>query len=266
MKKSMRSSSKPLNTLEIIRHGKISEHSVGRVKPVGLVGQRFTIIELLVVIAIITILAGMLLPALSKARDMANRIKCAGNLAQVAKASHMYIGDNNDVVMTYNNGTVGCMWNDPGPDGLLYPYLKQQGSVGASSAKSIFCPARESHGSKYGYNAGVYKTAGYGLSNSEKWMVCKFTDFKKPSSTMMFGDNHRAQFLTDSYDQAMYSTNGYLVPHNKTAVFTYCDARVDFRPLKDIPSGIKRNKNNYVPFWLPRPDPSNPSEYTQEIW
>src|ERR1041385_343740 len=104
--------------------------------------RAFTLLELLVVIAIIGVLASLLLPALSRSKESAQRIKCMSNLHQFGLAAQMYFDDNAGICFRYTSGqTNGGQlfwfgWLGPGAEGerpfdattgALFPYLQGRG-------------------------------------------------------------------------------------------------------------------------------------------
>ena len=91
----------------------------------------FTLVEILVVLAIVILLAGLLFPVLSSARDNARTTTCASNLRQIGQAMTLYLQDNGQRY-PLNTQPPGCTWVDS-----IYPYVK--------STQVFFCPS-----TKYG--------------------------------------------------------------------------------------------------------------------
>ena len=213
--------------------------------------KAFTLIELLVVIAIIAILAAMLLPALAKAKQKAQGMRCLNNLKQLQLSWIMYAGDYNDLMVTNgfdpNNvwvlGDVGV--NSPTPTdltntiriqkGLLFPYSKSVGIYVCPTAKAIkpaganFSAVAVRHYSIGGRMGGDPGTENTVLPGYPAYTKVSAVRNPGPSEALVFVEES-ANTIDDGYfavNSIAQWQNSPSIRHALSSMFSFVDGHVE---------------------------------------
>ncbi|HKS36373.1 MAG TPA: prepilin-type N-terminal cleavage/methylation domain-containing protein [Verrucomicrobiae bacterium] len=159
--------------------------------------RAFSLIELLVVIATLALLAGLLLPALSRSKETATSAKCLSNLRQMAIAAHLYVNDNSGSYPTayyqsvQNGAAHSYNWDlttiAGSPDKVIPGLLWQgQGVEKIQQCPSFTGRANWLSDPHTGYN---YNTSYIGHGQGENIPEpAKAAAVRKSSATVLFGD------------------------------------------------------------------------------